>query len=339
MAGNATSKARLLRLLEIFQQQTDEDHPMDAGALLSALEGYGLEAERKAIYRDVEAMQDCGMDIVLTGGARGGYFLGERTLQLAELRLLVDAVLAAGFITPKKSGELIDKLLELCSRHQARELRRQIYIDHRNKQQNEEIYYNINEIHRAVTQGKKITFRYGRRVLDERGAVKPSLRTFTVSPYALLWFDDRYYLIGNHEKYDDLMHLRVDRMRSVRVEKEPCRSFEEVSDYRGYFDVADYAGRLSNAFGGEPVWVELRCRDDLLEAMLDRFGDDLTVRRCAPGRFRFRVKAAFSEGLVHDLLNFGDGVEVLSPPALRQQMADAVGRLARVYAAGEKNEK
>ncbi len=334
MPGTSGNKVKLLHLIDIFRHQTDEDHPMDAEDLIDALSRFGITPERKSVYRDVETLRDYGLDIIHTHQPKSGYFLGSRDLQLAEIRLLIDAVLSAGFITPKKSVELVEKLKGLCSRHQAAELDRQIYIERRKKQKNEEIYYTIDTINHAVERGKKITLEYGRRVLDAAGRVRFSKRVFTVSPYAMLWFDDRYYLICNHEKYNDLMHLRLDRMRRVKLLSEPSRSFEEVCDYRGFFDVADYAGRLSNAFGGTPMMIELLCRDDMLEPVLDRFGDDVTVRRHRPGAFLLRTKVAVSDGLVHDILNFGAGVEVKSPAGLRRRVAETVSELAAAY--GEK---
>ncbi|MBR3844632.1 MAG: WYL domain-containing protein, partial [Clostridia bacterium] len=195
-------------------------------------------------------------------------------------------------------------------------------------------------LHRAIAAKRKITFSYGRRVLDEAGKIVLSTKDFRVSPYGLLWYDDRYYLIGNNEKYDNLMHLRVDRMHKVEMTNEPYRSFEEVSHYRNFFDIADYAGKLSNAFSGEPVTMELCCKEELLESVLDRFGKDVPVRKgTKEGRFLVRVKAAMSDGLVHDILNYGDGVEVVSPGVLRQKVAGTVDKLYSIYAQSRENGK
>ncbi len=331
MAGSFDTKAKLLHLLDILNTQTDEEHPMDAAAMIAALEKRGISAERKSIYRDLEVLRDFGFDILLTRTKPGGYFLAERKLQLAEIRLLMDAVLSAGFITRKKSTQLLGKLQELCSQHQAVELNRQVYIDKRKKHTNEEIYYSIDLINQAVAAKKKITFDYTRRTLDEKGHVVPSVRQFTVSPYALLWTDDWYYVIGNNEKYDNLMHLRVDRMHRVQITDQPCRSFEEVSPYRNHFDVADYAGKLGNAHSGQTMVVELLCDGALLESMYDRFGEDIAVRGRPDGKFSFRTELVVSHGLVGELLSLGDGVEVLSPKLLRQNMADTVTRLVEKY--------
>lgn len=331
MAGSFDTKVKLLHLLDILNTKTDEDHPLDAAALIEELEKRGISAERKSIYRDLDVLRDFGFDILLTRGKPGGYFMADRKLQLAEIRLLMDAVLSAGFITHKKSGQLIEKLQTLCSEHQAKELNRQVYIDKRKKHKNEEIYYSIDLINQAITTKQKITFDYARRVLGEKGQITLSTRTFTVSPYALLWSDDCYYVIGNNEKYNNLMHLRVDRMQRVRIINEPCRSFEEVSPYRNHFDVADYAGKLGNAHSGDPMVMELLCDGHLLEPILDRFGEDIAIRKRPDGRFSFRTEMVVSEGLVQDILALGAGVEVLSPKLLREKIAHTVSTLAQIY--------
>ncbi len=331
MAGSFDTKTKLLHLLDILNTKTDEDHPLDAATLIDELEKRGIHAERKSIYRDLEVLRDFGFDILLTRGKSGGYFMADRKLQLAEIRLLMDAVLSAGFITHKKSQQLVEKLQTMCSEHQAKELSRQVYIDKRKKHKNEEIYYSIDLINQAITAKKKITFDYGRRVLGEKGQTTLSTRTFTVSPYALLWSEDCYYVIGNNEKYDNLMHLRVDRMQRVRITDMPCRSFEEVSPYRNSFDVADYAGKLGNAHSGKPMVMELLCNSELLEPILDRFGEDISIRKRTDGRFSFRTEMVVSDGLVQDILSLGANVEVLSPKLLREKITQTVAALAQIY--------
>ncbi len=332
MGKTNTSKIKLLVLLEILKSKTDEEHPLGVPQLLAELEKQEIVAERKSLYRDLEVLKEAGFDVMYTRTPKSGYYLGERELQLAEIRLLMDGVLSAGFITPKKSKELMNKLCCSLSEHQTKKLSSQVYLDRRNKQLNEEIYYTIDTLHRAIDAKQKITFLYGRRVMNEQGKVVLSTRRFRVSPYALLWDDDRYYLIGNNEKYDNLMHLRVDRMQKVEMTGEPSRNFEEVCEYRNFFDVADYAGKLANVFSGEPLTATLRCKEELLEPMLDRFGKTVSLYKQENGFFTLRVPLVMSEGLVHDILNFGEGVEVVSPKELRQKVAETVSNLHKMYA-------
>lgn len=336
MAGNPKAKQKLLFLAKIFEERTDEEHPLSAEELIQELARYDITAERKSIYNDIEILIDFGMEIEKTRSPKSGFYLADRQLQLPEVRLLFDAVQSAEFITAKKSRELLSKLSGLVSDYQADSISRQVYIDRRRKQHNEEIYYSIDAVHTAIREQKKIRFVYCRREIRENGTIGRSEKNFVVSPYALLWSDDRYYVVCNNAKYDDLMHLRVDRMRHVEVLNEPARSFEEVSEYRGSFDIADYSSRTFNAFGGTSEMVELRCKSDFLEQILDHFGEDIHPKPCEDGAcFTFRARLTVSDGLAADLLKFGDKVEVLSPPALREKMIGRLHDTAALYAEGD----
>lgn len=330
MAGNRDQKVKILYLLDILEKYSDEEHPINAVQICELLGQSGIYAERKSIYSDIEKLRLKGYDIIFTKVPKTGFFLAERPLELAEVRLLTDAVQAAGFITRKKSLELTDKLKQFVSVYQAQELASQIYIDHRKKAANEEIYYTIDALHRAIAGGKKTELKY------DRFEVKSGIRTlrektFVISPYAMMWWGDRYYVVANNEKYDDLMHLRIDRIKKITVLDEDSRPFCEVSEYRDVFDTADYASKIFNAFGGETVTVTLRCKNETADAMADLFGSSIVMRPSDTGHFTFNVKAAMSLGLVQSLMQFGADIEVLSPDCLRNQIAEKSRQLCSLY--------
>lgn len=331
MAGNAQQKRKLLMLREILERFSDEEHPLSAAELGRALEKAGITANRKSIYSDIEVLRSQGMDILNVFVPKRGYYLATRSFEIPQVRLLMDAVRTANFITPKKSRELIDRLGGLVSEYQKENIKRQIYIDDSHKQANEEIYYSIDAASEAIARGQKISFFYCRRQMDEQGGVCMHSRKFKVSPYALMWSDDHYYLIGNHEKYDNLMHLRVDRMKKVVRLEEAARSFEEVSEYRGFFDTADYAAKIFHAFGGEIEQVELRCHNSFLEQMLDCFGGEFSLRQSGEEHFTFRIPVVVSDGFIGTILSFGDKVEVLTPRSVRQRVINSLAPLVKQY--------
>lgn len=331
MAGNAKQKLKLLYLQAILREKSDEKHPLSSADLGRELEKVGIQAQRKSIYSDIDVLRSFGMDILNVTQPKRGYYLATRGFELPQVRLLMDAVRAADFITEKKSKELIHCLSSLVSEHQGGEIQRQIYINGSHKHTNEEIYYSIDAVSDAIAKGKKIELLYHRRQLDEQGGICVQSKEFTISPYALMWMDDHYYLVGNHEKYSNLMHLRIDRMKKVTVLDDPARSFEEVCEYRGFFDTADYASKIFHAFGGETELVELRCRNAFLEEMLDCFGEDITIRSSGKDHFTFQTNVAASEGFVATLLSFGDKVEVLTPRSLRSRMAQTLFAMAGQY--------
>lgn len=314
MAGVKNSKLKLLYLAEIFEKLTDDTHMLGANDLCDLLAKRGIPAERKSIYKDIDVLREYGYDIIYNGNKKeGGYFLGERRFELAELRLLSDAVQAADFISQKKTRKLVEKIESFASEAQAKKLHSQVYVDNRPKCSNEELYYTISAIDEAITAGKKIEFTYIRRKITDNFRRSKEEKVFTVSPYAMIWSDDHYYLVCNNEKYDNLMHLRIDKIKSPQMLNEKARSFAEVSDYRHKFDSADYAGKLFNMYSGEPKPIELACDNDLLEPMLDRFGENARLQKIDDEHFLVRANAAVSDGLAAWVVQFGGRVTVRMP--------------------------
>ena len=327
-AGN--SRLRLLYLLKIFFEQTDEDHVISTTGLIEKLRTYGIEAERKALYPDIEALTLCGYDIV-TSKTPPGYFLGTREFELAELRLLSDAVQAAGFISQRKTNSLLIKLEGLMSKQQADTLRGQVYVERRTKCSNEEIYYNIDKLHYAVTHGRRVSYVYSRRVLGEDGKAVTSEKQFTVNPYALIWSNDHYYLVCNKTNYDNLMNARIDRMKKVTVLDLPSRHFSEVSVYKKRFDAADYAEKHFNMFSGEPKPVELICENTLLEEILDRFGDRTAFTKYDDEHFLITVNAAVTDGLAAWITQYGGRIIAKKPEELRKTVKSRAEEILRAY--------
>lgn len=331
MSGSSQQKLKMLYVMRILHEQSDEEHPMSAADLLRELERYGISAERKSIYKDLNLLSDYGMDIVHTRFPKQGWFLGKREFELPELRLLIDAVQSAAFITAKKTKELLMKLDRQMSKHQARDMDRQVYIDSRVKCVNEEIYYNIDIIHRAIAKNKKVMFYYYRREVGKGRTARNEGKPYEASPYAMLWVNDHYYLVSNLDKLERLSHFRLDRMGKVEMVEKPRRSFEEVSEYRNAFDAADYVRKCFSMFGGETELVELRCINELLEEVIDRFGENIKVYKDGAKHFRIRVQANVSIGLVSWVLQFGTGIEAIAPQQFRQMVTERINGMVAMY--------
>lgn len=314
MAGTKDSKLKLLYLAEIFEKKTDENHYVSATQLCDELAKMGISAERKSIYKDIDVLREYGYDIIHEGARNsGGYFLGARKFELAEIRLLSDAVQAANFISQKKTNQLVDKIESFASDSQAKILHSQVYVDNRPKCKNEEIYYTISLLDEAITKNVKVSFTYTRRKITEEFKTAKEDKNFKVSPYALIWADDHYYVVCNNEKYDNLMHLRIDRIKKLELTDEKARHFSEVSSYTRSFDSADYASKLFNMFSGESKPIEIICENQLLDTMLDRFGENAKIQKVDDSHFLLRTNAAVSDGLAAWVLQFGGRVKVRTP--------------------------
>ena len=324
-------KQRLIALSEFFKSKTDEEHIYSASQIISELSKQGIDAERKALYSDIETLRLAGYDIVCTRSPKTGFFLASRDFEEAEVRLMIDAVQAAKFITAKKTDALVNKIGSLLSESQAERLKSQVYIDKGHKRKNEEIYYTVDVIHNAIAKRMKVSFVYSN--LSVSDDLQPCLneREFTVSPYAMIWSNDHYYLVCNNSNYDNLMHARIDRMKKVVCTNEPWRHFSEVSDYRDRFDSADYAGKLFNMFSGTEQTVTLRCANRFLEEIIDRFGESVQFYSRNADNFTAEIKAVTGEGFVSWLLQYGNCVEVLRPVQLRNVVSQRAADIVRLY--------
>ena len=332
MAGKPDAKLKLLYLKEIFEKYTDEEHILNSTELTSLLfERYGIECERKSIYKDVQILSDYGMDIIKTRSPKNGFFLASRPFEAAEVRLLADAVQAADFISKRKTMLLIQKIESFVSVDQAARLHRQVYIDNRHKCSNEEIYYNIDALDTAIKAGKKVRLKYARRKLDQKFTAQEEIKEFLLSPYALIWSNDHYYLVANNGKYDNLMHMRIDRIHKVEITDEPARLLSEVSEYKTGFDSADYASKAFNMFSGTPETVDLKCSTELIEEIVDRFGENAALRRSKDGWFLLREEMNINDGLVSWIMQFGDKIEVVKPAALREMVKEKAERILEIY--------
>lgn len=334
MAGKQGSKIKLLAVLDILWNYSDDEHVLTANEICEKLEEFDIIAERKSIYADIDILCNFGVDIINTKSPKRGFFMGTRKFQVAEIRLLVDAVQAANFISNKKAQALKEKLYCLISRGQAEVIDGQIVAENKLKCTNEELYYTIDTINRAVKEGKKIEFVYIKRKLTKRMTTTSEEKSFTVSPYALIWLNDRYYLVSNNFKYDNLMHTRLDRMGKVTILDEKARSFTEVSKYRDVFDTADYISKMFNMFSGETKSVELRCANTIIDEILDRFGCNVPLRADGDEHFVIKVNAAISKGLVSWLLQYGDSIKVKAPKSLADEVKENAERVAQLYKNG-----
>lgn len=316
----ASSKVKTLLIYKFLNEYSDEDNPLSTTDLIQCLANEGIKCERKSIYADIDTLNKLGFDIVATTSPKRGFFMATRKFELPEVRLLIDAVSSAGFITPNKTAALIEKLESLVSVNQAKKLVSQVYVDTISKCDNEDIYYTIDSLHEAIVSKKKVCFTYKRRNIDIENRKSFTEKNFTVSPYALIWKDDHYYLVCNNEKYDNLMNLRLDRIRKVTILPISIRPVNEVSEYEKTFDVADYTSKMFNMFSGESGKVKLLCSIDLREEIMDRFGSKIPLIARENNQFETTIDAAISEGLISWVMNFGNKIKVLEPESLAESI-------------------
>lgn len=313
MAKSQGQKRKLLYLMQIFLEQTDEWHPLTLHQLQEQLESQGIRVERKTLYDDIEELRAFGMEIIRQPRPVA-YYLAGRLFEMPELRLLVDAVQSSRFITDRKSRQLIGKVESLASRFQAQELQRQVYVTGRIKTMNESIYYNIDGLHDAIARQKQVSFRYFEWVLDrEQGRLcrqyRRGGRRYRVSPWALAWDDENYYLVAYDSDAQKIKHYRVDKMAEIQAEE---LSRQGLGHFR-QFDMAQYSRRMFGMYGGEEVDVTLQFEDRLAGVVADRFGRETAMRPQGAGYFTITVPVAVSPPFFAWVFGLGTGAQILGP--------------------------
>ena len=331
MAKSKGQQLKEVAILDILKNYSDEENPVSAGTIIEKLAEKGIEVERKAVYRGIDALIDYGYDILFTRTPKAGYYLLDKLFELPEIYLLTDAVQAASFITVKKTRDLVKKLDSLLSEGERRKREKGLYIDNGHKCENEEIFYNIDILSRAINENKKVTFTYTVRKISKDRKIINETREYKVSPYALIWQNEHYYLVANNEKYDNLMHIRLDRARKINITKENARHFSEVSIYKDRFDVADYAAKSFQMYSGESGKIELKCKEEILEQVVDRFSDKIFIRNQGNGWFTFSTDVNLSIGLVNWIMQFGDSIVIKSPTELSDMLKDRIEAIRSMY--------
>lgn len=316
MARTEKQKLKLLYIMQLLMDRTDDDHAVTTKEVIDYLTAQGISAERKSIYTDIEALISYGMDIIKVAGRPGGYYLASRQFELAELKILVDLVQSSKFITPKKSRELIGKLETLCSRSQAVQLHRQVVVTNRNKAVNENIYYNVDQIYRAIAKNVKIRFQYFEWNVSREMKLRRDGTYYVVSPWLLSWDDENYYLIAYDDRSKMIRHYRVDKMLRIGFDGELREGKKQFEN----FDIARYAGKTFGMFAGEEETVTLRCDTGLTGVMIDRFGKDATLRQEDEHHIMVRAQIAVSRQFFGWLAGLGPAVKVEAP-----------GRVAKAY--------
>lgn len=324
------TKIRLLRMLEIFRE-TDEDHPYTAHQLKEKLMLYGIEAERKAILRDVAALQECGHEILLHADNKRGYYLAAREFEDWELKVLMDAAVGASFLTEENSKKLADKLCALSSKEGQKTLKGATPILSDVKNGSPTTKNAIDLILTAIRRKRMISFQY--LYTDENLEKKlcyDGMR-YSVSPYALIWRQDKYYLIGSHKKYQTLSYYRLDRIRNADITEESTLLKEEILGQNADWKLRDYINRNLFNYSGDETRVKLAVDRNMMWVIEDAFGEQYEVVSVNETKAIVSVTVSDGWGLNAWLLQHGDSIQVLEPQTVRNQVIALLNQIQKRY--------
>ena len=301
-------KSRMVILAQMFYEHTDQDHPMTGIEILDYLKEHGVPANEKTLRGDIKLLQDLGLDIVKIVSRPNLFYWGERQFELPELKLLVDAVSSSRFITKKKSNALGKKLAQLASENQRKELRRNIQATNRVKSENESIYYSVNTVNEAISRRKKIRFQYTEFGPDLKEVLRGDGEIYELSPYALLWNEDYYYVVGWSDKHGNVSVFRVDRLYRPEILEE--KAVKRPEDFK----LDDYSMPIFDMFEGpERVPVKLEVKNELAKYIVDRFGTKLETKQISDDRFSVEVEVSLSPTFYAWVFQFAGGMRILKP--------------------------
>ncbi len=324
MAKSQNQKLKLLYLLKILNENSDEQHPISVQDMIRLLGRHDISAERKSIYDDLEALRTFGADVIMSRGTTTGYYIGARDFELAELKLLVDSVQSSKFITEKKTLTLIKKIENLASVHEGRQLQRQVYVRNRVKNMNESVYYNVDSISAAINNDRIIKFKYYEYTLSKEKQFRRNGDYYEVSPFALMWDDENYYMMAWDDAAGMMKHYRVDKMSGIDMTDAPRLGKQSF----GAVDLSAYSKKVFGMFTGEEQQVRLKFKNHLIGAVIDRFGKDIIVVPAGEEHFTVTVSVAVSPQFYGWLFGYGDEVEILSPENVREQMRATAAAVA-----------
>ena len=320
-------KLKIMYLMKILLEETDEDHDLTLNEIVEKLKAYNVTAERKSLYSDIENLRTFGLDIIgMQYGKTYHYKVASRQFQLVELKILVDAVQSSRFITEKKSDELIAKLESYASKYEAKKLARQVNVNGRVKTMNERIYYSVDKIHEALNEESQIKFQYFTWTADKKMELKHGGAYYSVSPWALCWDDEKYYLVGYDNREYKIKHFRVDKMADVSVVYEEREGKEEFSKMQ----MSEYTNRLFGMFDGNLETVTLLCENHAANVIIDRFGTDIPLMKTDAEHFTVRVRVSVSKLFLSWIMAI-PGVKIVAPERTVDMIKSEITRLQEMY--------
>lgn len=327
-------KLKMLYLVKIFLECTDENHPLTMPEIIDQLNSYDISADRKTLYEDIDLLRGFGLDLIAErNGRKTLYFVGSREFELPELKLLVDSVQSAKFITKKKSDELIKKLESLTSKYEAVHLQREVHIAGRVKSSNKSLYYNIDVLHDAIGTDRQISFLYYQWNVHKEMELRNDGNPYHISPWYLIWDNEYYYLVC-YDSCDHLIkHFRLDKMLDIKITDDEREGKDEFKN----LDIAQYSKSVFGMYGGIEECVTIRGINSMVGTLIDRFGTDLMIFPIDDDHFTAYVNVAISNQFLGWIFALGEGIQITAPESVVEHMRGEAQRLCRQYGLKQKH--
>ncbi len=327
MEETKSRKIKLLKIWEILNRETDEEHPMSTPTLIARLAEIGIEVNRKVLYEDVKLLNANGYEIKHTRTSSNGYYVVDRSFDIPEIRVLMDAVQAASFITPKKTKGFVSRIAQLAGDKKAEVMQKNTVEFHTPKSDNEKIFYSVDAIGSAIEQHRQISFLYFDYDIKRNRVYRKDKRRYVVNPLSTVFSMDNYYLMCYDDKHPNIGHYRIDRMDDVRIEETPITKSEESKQ----FDLSRHKRQLFGMFNGDDERVTFQAEKTLVDHIFDRFGDDVEIAYGEDNMVVFTADVKISIPFLGWCCSFGKMLKVMSPATVANQVKQYAADVAGQY--------
>lgn len=314
------AKLRPFYVAQMLYEQTDEDHYLTIAQMMVQLErDYGINTSRGTVSDDIKALKELGLEVQVDNSTQNRYYLIGRRFDLPELKTLIDATESARFITKDKSAALVEKLASLTSQFNTKKLVRNVDVENRIKAENEKVYYIMEALNDAINDHKKVSFQYFSYNVRKEQKAKNDGFTYVFSPYKLIWNGDYYYAVGYSEKHGGVGSFRVDR-----IARQPKILDEDAVKPPADFDLNVYLNSMFRMYNGERKQIELVCANDLMDAIIDKFGKDVPVLANDMKSFRVLVNTSVGSVFYSWVFGFRGRVSIKAPEEVKAEYAKMV---------------
>ena len=317
----------MLKIWEMLCRETDENHPMPSTTIIKKLEDMGISCDRRTLYKDIDALNENGYEVLCNRSRQNEYYVLERNFDNAELHILIDAIQAASFVTEEKTKELVNKIASLSGEKKAEVLKSNTVAFNTVKSTNERIYYSVNEIITAIENKKKIEFYYFGYNTDHQKVYRKDKKKYTVNPYATIFSNDSYYLLCYHDNHEGMTHYRIDRMDTVRITDEPITKRADLKK----FDIKKHKKQVFNMFAGEHTNVTIRIDKVLIDAIYDKFGTGVKMKMVSENEAEFTAEVQISPAFIGWCISFGNKLHVISPNEVVETIKNQIEELKNLY--------
>lgn len=326
----ANNKMKMIRILEILKE-SDEENPVNVTQIIDKLYMYGISAKRKSIYDCIAVLKDNGYDINPCEDNKKGYYLGERQFEDWELKILIDSVWQTNCLNYNNCKSITDKIKSMASINGKKLLDSSTPVRKNRKNATINIQYTIDKILKAIHKKRKIKFQYTEIDFELKRKLRNEGLYYIINPYSLVLIDEKYYLICNYDKYNDLSFYRVDRITNLEIlEDEPIKRVEEVVGANADLKINEFVDRSFYQYGGQEVYLTMRCCNKMLDELFDKFGENLRISNVDEKNIEVTVKVLDGDGLYYWILQHED-LEVISPEYIRQEVKRKLENILKLY--------